>query len=246
MENNIKESIDKMNKLMSYDRSKTINEQNVLTEEEQILVEIGLGRILKFFGIVTVYKWVVRNLFGGSESKLKDKLGVDDEKGFFDKLKSDGDVRDTLSSLYDKQKDFSDFDYSDLPDDGFYSRVLSGIGAPKTGNNMALMYAWRKAESGNAKHNPFNTMYDGGLSISNYNQQGVKNYGSTRDGVAATVSTLEMSYYRDVVKALRNDESPYYTARKIGDSPWGTTTRLLTSTLDSIRNGGRFVTPIQK
>lgn len=246
MERNLSESIKKMNDLISYDRGKTIIEQQMLNEREQLINEIGLGRILKFVGIASVFNWVVKHLFGGSESKLKDTFGVDDEKGFFSVLKSDKSARDKVSDLYKDSRSFNDFNYDDLPDDGVYKRILRGIGAPITGNNMALMYAWRKAESGRARNNPFNTMHDGGLAVSKYNQQGVKNYGSTSDGIQATVATLENGYYNSVVKSLKDDESPYNTAKKIGDSPWGTTYRLISSVLDDIKEGRKFTSPIAK
>jgi hypothetical protein len=42
-------------------------------------------------------------------------------------------------------------------DDEFYKSILKGIGAPITDENMKFFYAWRQAEGGKARNNPFNT-----------------------------------------------------------------------------------------
>jgi hypothetical protein len=42
-------------------------------------------------------------------------------------------------------------------DDDFYKSVLKCIGAEPTKSNMLFLYAWRQAEGGGAKNNPFNT-----------------------------------------------------------------------------------------
>ena len=41
-------------------------------------------------------------------------------------------------------------------DDEFYKSILKGIGAPITDENMKFFYAWRQAEGGKARNNPFN------------------------------------------------------------------------------------------
>ena len=46
---------------------------------------------------------------------------------------------------------------SSSSDDQIYKKILSGIGAPATDENMKFFYGWRQAEGAKAKFNPFNT-----------------------------------------------------------------------------------------
>ena len=84
-----------------------------------------------------------------------------------------GIIKSTLASLFDDE-DFDDQDFDldtkstnvsgnvtpltkTTPDDEFYKSILKGIGAPISDENMKFFYAWRQAEGGKAKNNPFNT-----------------------------------------------------------------------------------------
>lgn len=92
-------------------------------------------------------------------------------------------------------------------DDDFYKAILTNLDAPITDDNMKFLYAWRQVEGGSAKNNPFNTTYDLAKdpNISNYNKVGVKNYSTPQFGLEATIKTLKLPYYTDIVNGLRND-----------------------------------------
>jgi len=108
-------------------------------------------------------------------------------------------------------------------DDAFYSRILTGIGAPATPENRRFLYAWRAAEGGTAAFNPFNTT-QGAPGATNYNAAGVKNYTSEEQGVSATVKTLLNGRYGEIISALRDGGpgAPQAAAQALARSPWGT------------------------
>jgi hypothetical protein len=115
-------------------------------------------------------------------------------------------------------------------DDEFYKAILKGVGAPITDENMKFMYAWRQAEGGKAKNNPFNTTQSKPNSTF-YNclkkgisgcQSGVRNYMSSRDGIDATIRTLQNGRYRNILDALKKGTSAEQTAMALKASPWGT------------------------
>jgi hypothetical protein len=115
-------------------------------------------------------------------------------------------------------------------DDEFYKAILKGVGAPITDENMKFMYAWRQAEGGKAKNNPFNTTQPKTNSTF-YNclkkgisgcQSGVRNYMSSRDGIDATIRTLQNGRYRNILDALKKGTSAEQTAMALKASPWGT------------------------
>jgi hypothetical protein len=87
------------------------------------------------------------------------------------------------------------------------------------------MYAWRQAEGGKAKNNPFNTTYEL-PGATNYNSIGVKNYKSTEDGVEATCKTLiqgKNKYgYDKIIDGLRNDVGLSKLSDAVINSKWGT------------------------
>jgi hypothetical protein len=115
-------------------------------------------------------------------------------------------------------------------DDEFYKSILKGVGAPITDENMKFMYAWRQAEGGKAKNNPFNTTQSKPNSTF-YNclkkgisgcKSGVRNYMSSRDGIDATIKTLQNGRYRNILDALKKGTSAEQTAMALKASPWGT------------------------
>lgn len=112
-------------------------------------------------------------------------------------------------------------------DKQFYENILKGIGAPITEENLKFFYAWRTAEGGTAKNNPFNTTQgmkdDPGISIYGKNKAGVKNYSTAEFGIEATVKTLLNGRYSCIVDGLKNDIG----AEKISEcfdnlETWGT------------------------
>lgn len=116
---------------------------------------------------------------------------------------------------------YSISNYSDGTAESMYSKILNGISAPVTKNNIEYMKAWRLAEGGTASFNPFNTTqkWEGST---NYNHVGVKNYKTEKDGVDATVKTLLNGRYNDIVESLRSDNPPEVTAASDSLSVWGT------------------------
>jgi len=115
-------------------------------------------------------------------------------------------------------------------DDEFYKSILKGVGAPITDENMKFLYAWRQAEGGKARNNPFNTTQPKPNSTF-YNclkkgisgcKAGVRNYMSSQDGIDATIKTLKNGRYENILKALKTGESAEQTAMALKSSPWGT------------------------
>ena len=106
-------------------------------------------------------------------------------------------------------------------DDAFYQAVLRGIGAPWNGATQRFVYAWRQAEGGSARYNPFNTTQRMTGSVA-YNRVGVQSYPDAATGVAATVKTLLNGRYAGLVSALRAGASVSAMADALAASPWGT------------------------
>lgn len=148
-----------------------------------------------------------------------------------------------LSSIFsskDETENSSDSDESSLPDkttsdDDFYKSVLKCLGAEPTKSNMLFMYAWRQAEGGGAKNNPFNTTQkmEG---ATNYNKIGVKNYRTSEDGIQATCKTLingRNKYgYNKIIDGLKNDVGLSKLSDAVVSSKWGTKDLLTRITKD--------------
>lgn len=118
-------------------------------------------------------------------------------------------------------------------DDDFYKEILNCIGAPATKENMKFMYAWRQAEGGSAKNNPFNTtrkkpnttFYNCLSKDSSGNcSSGVKNYQSKSDGISATCETLKLPMYSSLVNQLKNGKVEAYEMASNSEAlkTWGT------------------------
>jgi hypothetical protein len=122
-------------------------------------------------------------------------------------------------------------------DDDFYKSVLKCIGAEPTKSNMLFLYAWRQAEGGGAKNNPFNTTQkmEG---ATNYNKIGVKNYRTSEDGIKATCKTLingRNKYgYDKIIDGLKNDVGLSKLSDAVVSSKWGTKDLLSRITKDYI------------
>lgn len=124
----------------------------------------------------------------------------------------------------------------EIADKPFYEAILRGIGAPVTGNTLALIYAWRQTEGGKASYNPFNTTLKlPGSTRYKTNVANVQNYLTPQDGVTATVRTMLLSHYTSIINLLRADATPLDVANAIIASPWGTKGLLL----DVLRMYGR-------
>ena len=107
------------------------------------------------------------------------------------------------------------------PDDPFYRSVLRGIGSPVTPSAMTFLYAWRQAEGGSARYNPFNTTQKSPGSVA-FNSVGVQHYPTPSAGVEATVKTLQSPRYVSIAEALRAGSPPETAAAALAASPWGT------------------------
>ena len=127
--------------------------------------------------------------------------------------------------------------------ENFYKTILKGLNAPVTNQNLLFFAAWRQAEGGTATNNPFNTTYKltKDSNISDYNTVGVKNYSKPEYGIEATVKTLLLPYYQDLLQGLRDDIGASNLAA-IDDEleTWGTGD-LIASVLDGAR--GKITPP---
>lgn len=153
-------------------------------------------------------------------------------------------------------------------DDDFYKKILEGIGAPVTHENMKFLYAWRQSEKGNAKYNPFNTVLklDKDKNICLYNcitnvdkkgikpidcttcpegsSPGVKSYSTKEYGIEATIKALQSKKfdYSCITNGLKNNIG----AKKISECEsldlWGTA-KLVSKVIDGYENGADYKNP---
>jgi hypothetical protein len=153
---------------------------------------------------------------GLGKGVMKSILGIDD---------IDLDT-ETLSTTSDEVSPLT----KTTSDDEFYKSILRGIGAPITDENMKFLYAWRQAEGGKARNNPFNTTQPKPNSTF-YNclkrgisgcKSGVRNYMSSQDGIDATIKTLKNGRYENIINALKSGKSAEKSAMALKASPWGT------------------------
>ena len=115
-------------------------------------------------------------------------------------------------------------------DKEFYEKVLKGIGAPVTPQNMLFFYSWRQAEGAKATFNPFNTTKKmEKQSFWNCLKKkdgkcvgGVKNYTSKEDGITATIETLNNGRYECIVDGLKNNIGAKKIAQCSSLKTWGT------------------------
>jgi len=107
----------------------------------------------------------------------------------------------------------------------FAEAVLRGIGAPVSQSNMSSMLAWMTGENTRAAFNPLATMRQSkalGEDAGQFNEAGVRDYKDFDQGVAATIETLNLSYYTDIVSALQRGTTPAELHRLVVASLWGT------------------------
>jgi hypothetical protein len=106
--------------------------------------------------------------------------------------------------------------------DDFYAKILTGIGAPVTPENLRLMHAWTQAEGMDpSRNNPFATT-QGAAGSSDINSVGVKSYPDAQTGIDATIQTLLNGNYANIVSGLKSGTDAMAVADAIAASPWGT------------------------
>lgn len=141
------------------------------------------------------------------------------------------DIENYMKSSIDSSSDIEVVG-STISDDEKYKRILQGVGAPVTDENMKFMYAWRQGEGGKAAFNPFNTTMKTSKSkfyncLKRKNNKcvgGVMNYTSDEEGINATIDTLKLDYYDCITDGLKNNIGAKKIARSCIKSlkTWGT------------------------
>jgi hypothetical protein len=87
--------------------------------------------------------------------------------------------------------------------------LLSALGAPATAANISSIETWIAKEgdfSVTGHNNPLNTTLVTGGSTGSFNSSGVQDYGTSAEGLAATVQTLESGAYADILLLLRSGQ----------------------------------------
>jgi len=168
----------------------------------------------------------IRKLYSLNEENFFSKF-IDNVSNYFSDLKKNISGNSTKSNTNIKKGKFINPPIEDI---NFYKKVLKGIDAPITSENLAFFYAWRQAEGAKATYNPFNTTQKKEKS-SLWNclkkkegkcVAGVRNYTSETDGIDATIKTLKNGHYSCIVNGLKKNIG----AQKISECPdlktWGT------------------------
>jgi hypothetical protein len=166
----------------------------------------------------------VKDIFTDDEED-EEKSDKEKEKDAEEKIKDlEGKGKEEFEKELEKEGKFNS-DIVEKSDKEFYKKILDGINAPHTDENFKFLYAWRKAESGKARNNPFNTTQNmkNDSNISNYNSVGVKNYSSKNIGIDATVKTLTNGRYKCIVNGLKDNKGAENIAACSSDlKTWGT------------------------
>jgi hypothetical protein len=111
---------------------------------------------------------------------------------------------DDVSSSDDSETPKDSEVISNITDKNIYEKILQGLGAPTTNENLKFLYAWRQSEGKAGKYNPFNTT-QGMPGATKFNSVGVKNYMSAEDGINATLKTLKNGRYNCIVNGLKGN-----------------------------------------
>jgi len=108
------------------------------------------------------------------------------------------------------------------PGGNWQAQLAGMLGVNLTPAVNQYFNAWAQAEGGGATNNPFNTTMSGYGATGNYNSVGVKNYGSSQQGLQATAATLMNGKYGNIMQALRQGTNARQMALALANSPWGT------------------------
>jgi peptidoglycan hydrolase-like protein with peptidoglycan-binding domain len=201
----VKVYVDLTNKGKEITKDSTNKEIKIM----QIVLRILTQKEIELNGILDENTQSVLKTFQ-SENNLK-------QSGYFDtptiKKLTEKFLPKYKSENLDLEKDNTQISKPSLSDDDFYKKILTGIGAPITTENMKFMYAWRQGESAKAAFNPFNTtrkkenttFYNCLKRKNNTCVAGVRNYNSQQEGIDATVSTLNQNYYTCITDGLKNN-----------------------------------------
>jgi hypothetical protein len=110
----------------------------------------------------------------------------------------------------------------------FAAPVIRGLGGQVTPEKVRFFDAWARAEGTQAAYNPFATTRKGYQGETSFNSVGVKNYTNARQGIQATIDTLNLSYYTNLTNLLRDPNATAEDlAKAVAASPWGTGTGVL-------------------
>jgi hypothetical protein len=214
----------------------TEGKENLLVENPLLMGLLRMGLMNYLFGdaVKTQVNKLSQRYPDLSPTELLKKAGLDvkaSEKELEDYTKDQ-----YLDPFEKKRLGFGNNTYSSMigapnTDNAFYERVLKDLGVPVTEGNILFLKGVRQSEGANARYNPFNTtMKRQGSTCYNVLKRdsfggcksGVQNYLSQEDGIDATVDTLKLNYYKDVVNGMRNDVGPVELSRRWSASPWGT------------------------
>ena len=214
--------------LINKGREVTKNSTNKEIKIMQIVLRIVTQKDIKLSGVLDENTQSIIKSFQ-SDNNLK-------TSGYFDtptiKKLTEKFLPKYKSENFDLEKDNTQISKPSLSDDDFYKKILIGIGAPITKENMKFMYAWRQSESAKATFNPFNTTrkkenttFYNCLKRKNGNCIiGVRNYSNQQEGIDATISTLNQNYYTCITDGLKNNigAKKIATQCKQALKTWGT------------------------
>jgi hypothetical protein len=103
----------------------------------------------------------------------------------------------------------------------FTRAILEKLHVPIKPSLLYFGVAWAVAEGCEAKNNPWATT-EGYPDATDFNTDGVKNYKTWDDGINATMSTLVLDYYKQLVAALKDEKSSIgEIIAALNASPWG-------------------------
>jgi hypothetical protein len=130
---------------------------------------------------------------------------------------------ESSSSLEDRYKGTTQLSAQETTD--FFKDVYTGLGVTAP-NSFQLRFfeIWRQKEGAQAAWNPFNTTKKTPDSLT-FNAAPVQNYPNKKTGVDATVQTLKLGYYTDLVEKIKGIKSTVdikNAMRALDKSPWGT------------------------
>jgi hypothetical protein len=169
----------------------------------------------------------LKSFFSTASQQLLQRDDVKKLKSFYDNLLSNNSKSEKVPA--------PNIDINNINDINFYEEVLKCLGAPVTKNNVLFMLAWRQAEGGLAKNNPFNTMWKRPNST-NF-ARGIQNYATKKDGIIATCSTLKQANFQKIKQGLIDDVGLKEMANILGNSPWGTDLKLITAVVNGYLAG---------